>query len=217
MRSTITNKEHQRSDKSISNAPTYVSVDPYNEIEKALGRQVRSLRQRQQLTAKMLARRASISVALLSKLEHGSVSPSLQTVSQLAKALGVPVPSLFQQTFSKNSASFVPAGAGLKVERAGSTMGQFYELLGLPIEGDVQIEPYLITIDKHTRPNTTFQHEGVELIHVIEGSMIYCHGKSRYTVKQGDSLFFDARQIHGPESFLNIPTRFLSVISYRRS
>ncbi len=202
----------KRSTDSISGAP-----NNSDGIEQALGRQVRSLRQHQQLTAKKLAQRANISIALLSKLEHGTVSPSLHTISRLAQALGVPVTLLFQQTTSKNSASFIPAGSGLKVERAGSLMGQSYELLGMPIEGGIQVEPYLITIDENTKPDTSFQHEGIELIYVLEGGLIYRHGETRYTIKQGDALFFDARQIHGPEKFLSIPTRFLSVISYRRN
>ena len=31
---------------------------------------------------------------------------------------------------------------------------------------------------------------------------------------KGDTLFFDARYPHGPESFEKVPARFLSVIGY---
>ena len=34
----------------------------------------------------------------------------------------------------------------------------------------------LITIDVQTKPFASFQHEGIELIYVIEGGVIYRHG-----------------------------------------
>jgi hypothetical protein len=35
-------------------------------------------------------------------------------------------------------------------------------------------------------------------------------------MKPGDSLFFDADAPHGPEELVQLPIRFLSVISYAR-
>ncbi len=198
----------------ISSAPTPAEHDTH--IRTAIGSQVRNLRLRKKMTAKDLAKHAGISVALLSRLEHGSVSPSLHTLSKLSLALGVPFSALFQNVDTKGGASLVRAGKGLPVDRTGSRAGQRYELLGVQMAGDVQVEPYLITIDTKTRPFNTFQHEGSEFIYLLEGGLVYRHASNRYEMREGDSLFFDARQPHGPEEFLDIPTRFLSVISYRR-
>jgi mannose-6-phosphate isomerase-like protein (cupin superfamily) len=35
-------------------------------------------------------------------------------------------------------------------------------------------------------------------------------------MKPGDSLFFDAEAPHGPEELVQLPIRFICVISYKR-
>ena len=185
-------------------------------LKLAIGSQVRNLRQQKKMTSKELAKQAGISVALLSRLEHGTVSPSLHTLAQLSMALGVQFAALFANVDSPGGASFVKAGHGLRVERSGSKSGQEYQLLGMHMDGEVQVEPYLINIDKKTKPFNAFQHEGSEFIYMLEGGLVYRHGSNLYEMHEGDSLFFDAGQPHGPEEFLKIPTKFLSMISYRR-
>ena len=89
---------------SLSKAPQVPSQD--KKIKQVIGNQVRDLRIRKQMTAKELANRAGISVPFLSRLEHGTVAPSLQTVAQLADGLGVPFTMLFHGIDSKSGASF---------------------------------------------------------------------------------------------------------------
>src|SRR5258706_3996110 len=54
-----------------------------------LGRTARRLRESQNLTLADVAGRADISSAMLSRLETGRVSPSLETIVALSQALGV--------------------------------------------------------------------------------------------------------------------------------
>ena len=59
-----------------SNAPTTGEL----QLEISIGRRVRSLRQRLQLTATELAAEAGLSPGMLSKIENGGTSPSLSTL-----------------------------------------------------------------------------------------------------------------------------------------
>ena len=198
---------------SISGAP---ETPKDNAIEIAIGRQVRKLRTQTGISSHVLAERAEISIALLSRIEHGKVSASLGTLSRLAEALGVPFNFLFQQVSSHYTATLVKAGTGQQVVRTGTSAGQIYKSLGAPLEGDIRLEPYLIEISAKTKPYSTFQHDGVEMIHILEGALVYRHGSRTYPMHKGDTLFFDARYPHGPESFEKVPARFLSVIGYTR-
>ena len=74
-----------------SNAPTTGELD----LEVSIGRRVRHLRQRLQLTATELAAEAGLSPGMLSKIENGGTSPSLSTLRALARALNVPMTSFF--------------------------------------------------------------------------------------------------------------------------
>ena len=46
-----------------------------------------------------------------------------------------------------------------------------------------------------------------------QGSMVYRHLNETYTLTPGNSLFFDADAPHGPEELVDLPVRFLSVMS----
>ena len=59
-----------------------------------------------------------------------------------------------------------------------------------------------------------FQHQGTELIYMLEGEVLYRHGDETYRMLPGDSLFFDADAQHGPEELIRRPIRYLSIISY---
>jgi uncharacterized cupin superfamily protein len=59
-----------------------------------------------------------------------------------------------------------------------------------------------------------FQHDGIEMLYMLEGEIDYRHGNQVYALKPGDTLFFDADAAHGPEVLVKLPARYLSVISY---
>jgi len=63
---------------------------------------------------------------------------------------------------------------------------------------------------------TTFQHEGLEFLHMLEGEVVYRRADKLFTMQPGDSLFFDADAPHGPERLVHLPARYLSIISYPR-
>src|SRR5687767_5773498 len=68
-----------------------------NDMEIAIGKQVRDFRKRESLTIVEVASRSRISHGMLSKIERGVISPSLSTIYALAGALNVPVTALFRR------------------------------------------------------------------------------------------------------------------------
>ena len=81
----------------MRDAHELVGRDGETLLQEAIGRQVRKLRQGQNLTVMDLSRAASVSVAMISKIENGQTAPSLGTLQRLAQALGVQVSALFAQ------------------------------------------------------------------------------------------------------------------------
>jgi len=186
---------------------------PVNELEQAIGRQVRRYRKQFGLTVAELADRAALSSGMLSKIENGNISPSLATLRALSIALNVPVTALFRQFEEQRDATFVPAGQGLQIERRGTRAGHQYQLLGHSIHSEVSVEPYLITLKEGSEVFPIFQHGGVEFIYMLEGIVVYRHADTTYRLTPGDSLFFDADAPHGPEELVELPVRFLSIIT----
>ena len=193
--------------------PHHVSSRMHS-LEAAIGREVRAFRHKLNMTVAQLAQSSSMSTGMLSKIENGQTSPSLATLQELSKALQVPVTSFFRRFEEERSATFVKAGQGLPIERRGTRAGHQYQMLGHSFTRGVAMEPYVVTLSENSDVFPIFQHEGVELIYLLEGEVGYRHGDKTYAMSPGDSLFFDADVPHGPEELKKLPIRFLSVIAY---
>jgi len=189
--------------------------EPERTLERAIGAQIRDLRQRFHLSAAHLAGAASISSGMLSKIENGQISPSLATLQALALALNVPLTTLFSAFEEKRDCSFVPAGQGVAIERRGTKVGHVYQLLGHGLGGDVTVEPYLITLREDAVAYTGFRHAGTEIIYMLSGKVVYRHADQTYPLGPGDTLMFDSAALHGPETLIERPATYLSIIIYR--
>ena len=87
------NPESTAGDENVAHGAEDTSVKA---LEVAIGRQVRTLRKRLNMTVANLAKQAQMSSGMLSKIENGLTSASLATLNALANALHVPVTSLFR-------------------------------------------------------------------------------------------------------------------------
>jgi transcriptional regulator with XRE-family HTH domain len=180
-----------------------------------LGRVARRLRENQNLTLADLARRADISSAMLSRLETGRVSPSLETIVALAQALGVTAASLMQRVgVDDGGAQLIKAGEGLETVRSGTRRGHTYHLLAAQRGPRKIFEPFLVTFTDQSEVFPGFQHPGIEFIHILSGIIHYRHGRHTYVLKPGDTLTFRGDVPHGPEKLAKVPVRLLSLIIY---
>ena len=181
----------------------------------SVGANMRQLRSAQGLTLADVAARADISQAMLSRVETGAVSPSLETVAALAAALGADLPTLFRGIETQASdAQLVKKGEGLEVVRRGTKRGHTYHLLASDRGPRKAFEPFLVTLNDKSEIFPDFQHPGTEFIHMLEGSLRYRHGSESYLLKPGDTLTFSGEVPHGPQTLIKLPIRFLSIIVY---
>jgi len=95
----------------------------------SIGQVARRIREELGLTLANVAQEARISPGMLSRLETGQVSPSLETIVALSRALGVRPALLLQEVGeSGDGAQHVPHGHGLEVVRRGTKIiGSFRE------------------------------------------------------------------------------------------
>lgn len=182
----------------------------------AIGQQIRYFRGELRMTIAEVANLAGLSAGMMSKIERGLSSPSLSTLAAIAAALNVPVTAFFRKYEEQRDCSYVRRGEGLVIERVGTRAGHEYRLLGHNIQSRVTVEPYLITLTDESEVFPLFQHGGVEFIYLLEGEVLYRHGKKTYVLGPGDSLFFDAEATHGPEELRRLPVRMIAVLSRHR-
>jgi len=180
-----------------------------------IGAALRRARTTQGLTLADVADRAHVSQAMLSRVETGAVSPSLETLAALANALGTDLASLLREMETKPSdAQLVRKGEGLEVVRRGTKRGHTYHLLAADRGPNRLFEPFLVTLTDRSEIFPDFEHPGTEMIYMLQGSLKYRHGSESYLLKPGDTLTFSGSVPHGPETLIKLPIRFLSTIVY---
>jgi len=184
------------------------------ELEAAIARNVRELRQNAGLSVGEMASRVGMSKAMLSKIENAQTSCSLSSLARLARGLDVPVTSLLRGADTERPASYVKAGGGTPIVRNGTQVGHMYELLGGLRGEHKRLECLLVTLTEASEAYPLFQHPGTEFIYMLEGIMDYGHSRSIYRLEAGDSLQLDGEGVHGPTNLVELPIRFLSVIAF---
>ena len=74
--------------------------------------------------------------------------------------------------------------------------GMDIESLGVGLHNQ-QLEPFLVTLRPGTAANTEpITHSGQEFVYCVEGQIEYQIGNDVYTLLPGDSLLFEASQMH---------------------
>lgn len=184
-------------------------------LERYLGNTIRELRQQHGLTIAEVAEQVGLSRGMLSKIENAQTSTSLETLAKLAGALGVSLATLFRNyNMPEGGAQLVKHGEGMEVVRRGTKRGHTYHLLAYDQGPTKLFEPFLITMDDASEVFPTFEHPGIEFIHMLAGKIEYRHGQSTYLLEPGDSLTFQGDIPHGPEKLIELPIRFLAIIHY---
>ncbi len=196
--------------------PHSVRGDTERTLEVAIGREVRAVRQQLGITVADMAENSGLSVGMLSKIENGMTSPSLTTLQSLSDALGVSISQLLKRFEQERMAVQVKNGEGVSAERRGTRAGHQYQLLGYlgANNSGVICEPYMITLTDESDVFKTFQHDGVEFLYFLEGSVEYRHADKTFVMEPGDSLFFDADAPHGPTKLIDLPAKYVCIVAY---
>lgn len=194
------------------------ALQPASSLEESVGAAIREIRQRHGLTLAQVSEQSNISRGMLSKIENGQTSAGMDTLSRIARALGVSMSMLFSKyDTAGTTAQHVKAGHGMETVRRGTKSGHTYHLLAYDQGPTKLYEPFLITMDDDSQRYPTFHHPGNEFLYMLEGEIEYRVGQQTYLLEPGDSLSFPGTVPHGPERLVKCPIKFLSVTVYPRS
>ncbi|MDR2875809.1 MAG: XRE family transcriptional regulator [Methylobacillus sp.] len=184
-------------------------------LEHYLGNAIRDLRTEHGLTIAEVSLRAGISRGMLSKIENAQTATSLDTLEQVANALGVTLSHLFRNYGQpRDGAQLVKKGEGMEVVRRGTKRGHTYHLLAYDQGPRKHFEPFLITLQDAGEEFGAFEHPGTEFLYMLTGVLEYRVGNEIYVLEPGDSLTFRGEIPHRPDKLHGAPIRFLSIIHY---
>jgi len=160
-----------------------------------VGKIIRDLRLAKNIKLRQLAKMTSMSISNLSQLERELSNPSLTTLVKIAKALDVPIISLFSNLGkeSENKAVIVRNKKRGKVILP--DMETVYEPLS-PIN-EAKIEFVLARMKEGKTQKVLVTHKGDEYIYVVKGILEVRIESDTHILKEGDSISFKSSFPHG--------------------
>jgi transcriptional regulator with XRE-family HTH domain len=162
-----------------------------------IGERLKKVRLEKGYTLKDVAGQSGYSKALISRIENGNVSPSINSLLKIAGALEIKPYDLFLP-----SGEAIPSVV-LKADRKSAKMsGGKVEVEFLTDQTEEKkIEPFLITVDKGASTSSELGgHTGEIWTMALKGSMELTLGPDVHVLEEGDCAYFKASIPHSFKS-----------------
>ena len=179
-----------------------------------LGTRVRALREAMDLSLRDLAERSGVSAPMLSQVERGETSPTLQIAARIASGLDLRLSQLLRLD-EDGAVTVVRKGERRKGPAA--VKGHSYEILSPPLPGQrAELSRHTLAPGAATGgPGDAPVHEpGSRETAVVEsgGVILACDGR-RFELQAGDCVTFDADLPHHFENPGTQDAVLLAVVS----
>jgi transcriptional regulator with XRE-family HTH domain len=160
-----------------------------------LGKKIRDLRLRRGLTVQQLAESSNLSKRFISQVENSRTSPSLATLSVLARALGTSVAYLVVE--EEQVPHVVRAAERPRIHVGGNTSR--VELLSAQPKRNLELVLAELPPGLFAGSKRHFHH-GEEVLMCLEGRLRLSCGDHVILLEEGDSCHYDGRVPHAVEN-----------------
>ncbi len=165
----------------------------------AVGRRLRQMRRQRRLSLGALETKTGLTKSYLSKVERGLTVPSIASMLKLASAFGVKVAHLFGESTDDQAVCVVRRNERRPMVRRGSVTGYRYEAIAHKRSRKC-MEPFIMRPPRQFEGERLFEHEGEELVFVLEGRVEFEFTDRKVVLGPGDSIYFDAHLLHRSRS-----------------
>ena len=172
----------------------------------ALGSKIKGIRESRNLSVEEIAESSGLTVDQINSIENDENLPSLGPLIKIARAMGVRL-----GTFMDDNDALGPVICRAKDREKASSISfsngavdarkhMEYHPLAQQKAGR-HMEPFVIDINPEDKTEFNLSaHEGEEFIYVMNGEVEIEYGKEKYTLHEGDSIFYDSivkHHVHG--------------------
>jgi len=164
--------------------------------DRQIGGHLKVLRAARGMTLERLAVATGLTKSYLSKIQNSRKLPPIATLSRIAQALGTGIGSFFGDILeAREGASVVRRNERLPVVRGGTAFG--YDYVSLAHKRlSKSMEPFVFTFPSKIDRHVFFDHGGEEFVFILSGKVVFQVGDERWTLEEGDSIYFDAAIPH---------------------
>lgn len=176
---------------------------------KEISTRLAGLRESLQISVEEMAARCGIESETLRRAETGETDLSVAMLQKVAKGCGITLDELlFGQEPHMTTYFLTRYGRGQAVER---TKAYKYQSLAGGFKGRLA-DPFLVTVEPNDDPMTLNRHSGQEFDLVVKGRLLIRVGGKDLILNHGDSLYFNAEQLHGMKALDGKKALFIAVI-----
>lgn len=182
-----------------------------------VGEKIKSIRETKQISVSELAERTGLAEEQINRIENNVDIPSLAPLIKIARALGVRLGTFLDDQDE------VGAVVCRKEELNNSTISfsnnamnarthmQYHSLSNS--KADRHMEPFIIDIEAVGDADYELSsHEGEEFVYVMEGAIEVCHGKKKYVIEAGDTIYYDSIVPHHLHGYQGQAAKILAVV-----
>ncbi|HET7105297.1 MAG TPA: XRE family transcriptional regulator [Candidatus Acidoferrum sp.] len=164
-----------------------------------LGDRLKQLRLRRKIGLVELSKHTKLSPALLSKLEHGRLYPTLPTLMRIALVFSVSLEYFFGDEKGKRTYALTRKKDRLRFPEAPGLADKAFvfeslDFLATGRKFNAYLAEFLALAPEKIRLH---QHPGAEFIYVLKGTLALKVGTSIEKLEAGDSIYFDSQLAHG--------------------
>ena len=194
-----------------------MSYSTHDELKRlGIGKKIQALRERRGVSLDDLAFKSKVTRVLLSQIEDDVVPPTVATLLNIAKTLGVGIDYFFMQAESVQEIELTRAHARLSVTRSRESdptrLTYNYQALSFRLAGK-KMEPFLVEFDTETDENLVpLSHVGEEFLFCLEGEIEFITDERTIRLHPGDSLYFYSRIPHVLRGIGTVTPKALAVL-----
>jgi transcriptional regulator with XRE-family HTH domain len=180
-------------------------------VKKLIGKKLKSSRLKRDKTIQQLAEKSRVSSNMISRVERGLTTPSVEILMKLADALGVSLSYFVEEAEKGSTVVFTPAGQGDPIFFFENKHQIFSLTQGLRDPGfSVFIDILEPSCDSG---EGGMVHTGEEFAMVLEGAIDFTIDEVNFHLDVGDSIAFKASLPHSWKNKCGQQVKILWIIS----
>lgn len=175
-----------------------------------IGARLRELREASEYTLEQLAAELGVDAEVYASYERDGRDIPISVIYAIANKFGVDFNEIVTGIPARlDTYHIVRRGEGQVVNR---NPEYHFEDLAFRYTDKV-MQPLLVTLEATDAPAKLITHSGQEFNMVLEGTVILCLGDKEFTLKPGDSVYFNPTIPHGQRCGGTEKARFITVIA----
>ncbi|WP_300976818.1 helix-turn-helix domain-containing protein [Flavobacterium sp.] len=170
-----------------------------NDFLIGIGKRIKDIRKKNELTIHELANRANVSNGLISRIENGRTIPSLPVLLDIIQSLDIDASYFFEGVEKKSNAKYIhlPKAEQQVLEKEIEATGFSYMHIFSKSMHALGFEAVLLTLEPGCKRDKVIT-DAWEFKYVLNGEVVYLIDNEEVFLQEGDSLYFDGKFPHVP-------------------